>query len=577
VLGAGSLTTGANNTSTTFSGAISGAGALVKTGSGILTLSGSNTYTGTTSVNGGSLRAATANTFSAASGYEVNSGATLATVGHDQTVASLVNSGTVSLVGAAAGSELTVKGAYVGKNGILSLGTVLSDVGPADKLVLDGPGASASGQTTVRITNLGGLGAKTTGNGIEVIAARNGATTTAQSTADAFVLGNGTTPGNPLAKAALGTGHVDAGAYEYRLFAADGSGAGQSWYLRSELPPTPPPATGTSNPPAPAAAPIPLYRAEVPLLAALPAQLRQASVAMLGNQHQRVGDEGAPLAGSAASAGKRGAWGRIVVTDLELLQKGVVAPHSSGHLTGFQAGTDLWTSAEWHAGLYAGQLDGKARVSGFARGVSGPVGSNDLRSQFLGGYASYANADGLYADAVVQAGRHRYTAAPDSNLPVSGKGRSLVASIEVGQSFALSERWEIEPQLQLVHQRLALDDTQISGARVQQRTANDWLVRAGVRVKGKFATGAGILQPYARVNVYQAGGSSDIARFIGPAAATDIASGGRHAFSELAAGLTLTMSPNTSVYGELGRLWAGGGNAKQKSSAQGSLGLRVRW
>jgi autotransporter-associated beta strand protein len=49
------LTTGAANTDTTFSGVVSGDGALTKTGTGTLTLSGNNTYTGGTTVSTGTL------------------------------------------------------------------------------------------------------------------------------------------------------------------------------------------------------------------------------------------------------------------------------------------------------------------------------------------------------------------------------------------------------------------------------------------------------------------------------------------------------------------------------------------
>ena len=47
-LGAGVLNTGGDNTSTTFSGVISGSGGLVKAGSGAFTLTGTNTYSGGT-------------------------------------------------------------------------------------------------------------------------------------------------------------------------------------------------------------------------------------------------------------------------------------------------------------------------------------------------------------------------------------------------------------------------------------------------------------------------------------------------------------------------------------------------
>jgi len=54
-LGSAILTTGNDNTSTTFSGTISGTGALIKLGSGVLTLSGANTYSGGFTLAGGML------------------------------------------------------------------------------------------------------------------------------------------------------------------------------------------------------------------------------------------------------------------------------------------------------------------------------------------------------------------------------------------------------------------------------------------------------------------------------------------------------------------------------------------
>ncbi|MFV0674256.1 autotransporter outer membrane beta-barrel domain-containing protein [Variovorax sp. tm] len=568
-----------------WSGPISGAAGLVKSGAGTLTLSGANVYTGPTSINAGTLRAGAAGALSSASAFTVGSGATLDLAGNSQTVASMSNSGTVSLVGSAPGTTLTVTGPWVGNGGTLRLGTALGNSSSAtDRLVLSGSTAIASGTTNVQITNLGGLGALTTGNGIEVVSAINGATTTAQTTKSAF---------------ALAGGHVDAGAYEYRLYAADASGAGENWYLRSSAVVTPPANGGGSgsggsggNGGAGSSGgstgggggiSVPTYRAEVPLYAALPEQFRQANLTMLGSMRQRLGDDGPPPGNDAGPAmpdqGYRQAWARIISTDRSISQGGTVSPTSKGRLSGFQAGTDLWADAHWRAGVYVGELNGDMSVSGFARGiVNYAAGTNDLRSQYLGAYATWKNDSGLYVDGVLQAGRHRYTASPTLGFSSTGKGSSLLASIEVGQAFAIAPGWTIEPQLQLVHQRISLDDTGIAAALVQQHSHSGWLARAGVRVKGEIATSAGLLQPYVRFNVYRSGSGTDISRFVGPAAYTDIATRTGGTSTELAAGATLQLTQNASLYAELGKTWASGGAVRTRSNGiEGSVGVKIRW
>ncbi|MBJ2157941.1 autotransporter outer membrane beta-barrel domain-containing protein [Variovorax sp. IB41] len=559
----------------------SAAAVVSQSGPGTTVLSGANTYAGTTRVAAGTLRAGAAGTLSAASAYTVAAAGTLDLAGFGHTLASVDNAGTVSLVGGAPGTTLTVKGAWVGNGGTLRLGTALGNsASPTDRLVLDGAGAIASGNTQVRIANLGGLGALTTGNGIEVVSAINGATTTAQTTKDAF---------------SLAGGHVDAGAFEYRLHAADAGGAGENWYLRSAVvvappvdPGTPPADPGTPGAPgnapggaAPAPAPIviPTYRTEVPLFAALPAQLRQASVSMLGSLHQRIGDDDVKGSAAASEGTARRAWARVLSTDIDIQQSGTVSPTSKGRLTGFQAGTDLLATPNWRAGLYVGQLDGDATVNGFASGVSNlRTGRNDLRNEYVGVYGTFTGDSGFYADAVVQSGRHRYTVQTNIGTGAEGKGNSLLGSIEVGQSFPLGgSGWRIEPQLQLIHQHLDLGNSVILGAVVQPQADSGWIARAGVRVKGEIDTVMGALQPYGRFNVYKTSSGTDIARFVNGATTTDIAAPTGGTSTELAGGFTLALGPTTSLYGEVGKLWSSGGDAKVKSAINGSLGVRVKW
>jgi uncharacterized delta-60 repeat protein len=97
----GSLTVGSSNTSTTYSGVLSGTGGLTKVGTGALTLSGANTYTGATTVSAGTL---TVNgSLAAGTTVTVASGATLNGTG-------TINGNVVLQSGATLGAGLTING-----------------------------------------------------------------------------------------------------------------------------------------------------------------------------------------------------------------------------------------------------------------------------------------------------------------------------------------------------------------------------------------------------------------------------------------------------------------------------------
>ncbi len=92
------LTTGGNGNNTSFSGVISsiGTNGIVKNGSGTFTLTGANSYTGSTTINAGSLAISGSGSAGSGSSTTIASGATLSSSAATLTLGSLAGAGTLS-------------------------------------------------------------------------------------------------------------------------------------------------------------------------------------------------------------------------------------------------------------------------------------------------------------------------------------------------------------------------------------------------------------------------------------------------------------------------------------------------
>ena len=137
---------------------------------GVTALTRGSAYGGATTVHAGTLAADGADALSPYSDFSVEHNGILALKsGDDQTVASLNNSGRVTLqANPATGTTLTVTGDYSGDGGMIALDATLDDSASAtDKLVVGG--STQAGTTTLWIMNRGGLGAQTTGDGILLV------------------------------------------------------------------------------------------------------------------------------------------------------------------------------------------------------------------------------------------------------------------------------------------------------------------------------------------------------------------------------------------------------------------------
>jgi fibronectin-binding autotransporter adhesin len=471
--GSGVVTLGAKDLTITnandlFSGIIFGSGGLTL-GGGTQTLSGANDYTGATNVNGGTLRAGAANTFSATSAYSVLAGGTLDLAGFNQTLASLDNAGTVSL-GGAPSTLLTIAGNYIGSGGVVSLNTVLgNDASATDRLVVQG---DTSGSSTLRVTNVGGNGARTV-EGIKVI--------------DIAGASNGTfaLQGNYVI---LGQQAVVGGAYAYTLQ----EGGDGDWYLRSSL----------INPPAPG----PLYQPGVPLYE----NYGQVLLGMndLPSLQQRVanrywgGSDAMARAGVApaqtnSSSAPSAFWGRIEGGHGDLQPANTAGSTYKSDQVKMQTGLDGLALENERGRLIVGLT---AQYGLTTANVASFYGNGRIRVEGsgVGGTLTWYGDNGFYVDGQAQTMFYRsdLSSALAGSMTHGNEGFGYAFSAETGKRFAVGNGWSLTPQAQLGYSKVDFDSfADRFGAVVALRNADSLLGRAGLSLNHQktWNDGAGIV------------------------------------------------------------------------------------
>ena len=577
---------------------ITGAGSLTKLGSGTLTLNGANSYVGGTNISAGSVivgdgtsasaalsgggpvaiaSGATLGGYGSVTGNVTNSG-TLAVAnavtglsggatGNFQINGNLTNAGTIQLGGSGIGNTLTVAGNYVGQSGTIGLNTYLGTDGSAsDKLIVSG--GSVSGSSTLKVTNVGGPGAQTMADGIQVVQTTNGGTTSA----GAFTLSGGT---------------VNAGAFSYYLMKGGAAaGSGDNWYLRNTVTATTPtapttPAEGTPTAIAeaiaeatPGAGAIPIYRESVPLYAEAPAVARQLGLLQIDTFHDRQGEQGLLTENGSLPA----AWARVWGGNTKLSQKGDVNPSFDGTVWGMQAGQDLYADTQSnghrnHYGVLVGFSRAVGDVNGFALAQQGlGVGSLQVNAYDLGGYWTHVAPSGWYTDAILMGSVLTVRTSANDNVRGSSNGKAVTGSVEAGLPIPLAQNLTLEPQAQLVWRWTSLNAFNDGASDVSWNNGNTFLARAGARLQWSFDSSGVNWKPYLRLNVLRSFGSDDKTTFGG---STTIGSQIGQTAGQVGAGLVAQVSKRSSAYATISYLTNLGG--EHQRTLMGNAGVRWAW
>lgn len=388
----------------------------------------------------------------------LNSGTTWNNTGHSL-VDTLINSGHINFVqssGNFSPRSITMKN-LDGRSGTITLNAVLGDsTSPTDKLVIDG--GEAKGVTILNIRNVGGSGALTSGEGIHIVEAVNGALT---------------------GKAFIQRHRIQAGAYDYILKKSLNT---EDWYLTSFILPSPGQTTDRQN----------IIRPEA---AAYGANILAVNSLFISTLHDRVGEvryidpDGKSR---VSSMWIRNIGGHNRSRDNSGQNK------TQANRYAFQLGGDIasWSSDaydRWHLGLMVGQGSQRARtvnhhtayrarssVSGYSSGI------------YLTWLQDNDERNGAYIDSWALHSWYNNSVNGDDNPAETYKSRGLTASVESGYTWKLSDiskrsSWYIQPQIQAVWMGVKASE---------HRESNDTLV---------LSNGAGNLQSRLGVRTYLKG------------------------------------------------------------------------
>ncbi|EES5608146.1 autotransporter adhesin Ag43 [Escherichia coli] len=383
-----------------------------------------------------------------------------------------------------------------GQGGTINMRVRLDGSNASDQLVING--GQATGKTWLAFTNVGNsnLGVATTGQGIRVVDAQNGATTEE----GAFALSR------PL----------QAGAFNYTL----NRDSDEDWYLRSEN----------------------AYRAEVPLYTSMLTQAMDYDRILAGSRSHQTGVNGENNSVRLSIQG-----GHLGHDNNGGIARGAT-PESSGSYGFVRLEGDLLRTEVAGMSLTTGVYGAAGHSSVDVKDDDGSrAGTVRDDAGSLGGYLNLVHtSSGLWADIVAQGTRHSMKASSDNN-DFRARGWGWLGSLETGLPFSITDNLMLEPQLQYTWQGLSLDDGQDNAGYVKFGHGSAQHVRAGFRLGshndmnfGKGTSSRDTLRDSAKHSVREL----PVNWWVQPSVIRTFSSRGDMSMGTAAAGSNMTFSPS---------------------------------
>jgi hypothetical protein len=226
-------------------------------------------------------------------------------------------------------------------------------------------------------------------------------------------------------------------------------------------------------------------------------------------------------------------------------------------------------------GLIGGLNQIQANANGLltSRALADPNSDTlNLQGQSLGAYYSLSGAQGWHVDLSASGGRVSGFSRNEQGARQATEGSALTLSVEGGYPIGLSENWVVEPQAQLINQRITLDTPYAGSGHASSSDLTAWSGRVGARLKGSYDLNGLPVEPYVRTNLWHT-------VYTGNTVTLDqvdkISSSRKSSTVELGLGLVARVTPAVSLY--VSADYSSDVDDNDLNGIIGSLGVRMRW
>lgn len=275
-----------------------------------------------------------------------------------------------------------------------------------------------------------------------------------------------------------------------------------------------------------------------------------------------------------------GAWERFYgqssrQAQTDVLSSGFALP-GGGHSKGpavltLQSGNGATQTIGLIGGVNQIQANGNGPLT--SRVLADPSSATlNLEGRSLGAYYSLTGAQGWHVDLSASGGRVSGFSRNQQGARQATEGSAITFSVEGGYPIGLSENWVVEPQAQLINQRITLNTPSAGSGNASSSDLTSWSGRVGARLKGSYDLNGLPVEPYVRTNLWHT-------VYTGSTVTLDqvdkISSSRKSSTVELGLGLVARVTPVVSLY--VSADYSSDVDDNDLNGLIGSLGVRMRW